>query len=129
MLGLFIEYRINKELRRIVTEMSQQPETNVPSPTVQQVKGDARDNRLTAGRKHIEEVWRKELLNESFKKCDSDLKAFAECKGANGFLVIFACREQNRKSMLLFYHIDSSAIVLTSVLLLSELLYGPILHR
>lgn len=60
------------------------------------ISDQGRDDRLKWS-KRAEYEARKELSMIATKKCDKYLKAFAECAKANGLMVIFNCRQQNRE--------------------------------
>ena len=60
-------------------------------------KNVARDSRLSM-RKNNEEVYRKQFYLETHKQCTDSIKLFADCSKAQGVMVIFNCREENRKS-------------------------------
>ena len=60
------------------------------------ISDPGRDGRLSWS-KRAEYEARKELSAIATKKCDSTLAAFAKCAETNGLLVVFNCREENRK--------------------------------
>lgn len=59
------------------------------------ISDPGRDGRLSWS-KRAEYEARKELSAIATKKCDSTLGAFARCAEANGLMVVFNCREENR---------------------------------
>jgi len=56
------------------------------------MKDTGREGRLSF-RKFAEHQLRNEFKREAMKKCDLQLKAFADCAKAEGVMVIFRCRE------------------------------------
>lgn len=72
--------------------MSSQQQPNVAS----QIKDDGREARLSF-RKFAEHKMRREFKEAAIKKCDHHLKAFGQCAQENGLLVVFKCRELNKK--------------------------------
>jgi COX assembly mitochondrial protein 1 len=61
-----------------------------------QVKDDGRDARLSF-RKFAEHKMKREFKEEAIKKCEQPLKNFGQCAQESGLLVVFKCREFNRK--------------------------------
>mmetsp|Transcript_123914 Transcript_123914/g.185234 ORF Transcript_123914/g.185234 Transcript_123914/m.185234 type:complete len:101 (+) Transcript_123914:186-488(+) len=56
------------------------------------VKDASREGRLSF-RNFAEHQLRNEFKEESLKKCDLQIRAFAECGKQEGLMVIFRCRE------------------------------------
>ena len=56
------------------------------------IKEAGREGRLSF-RKFAEHQLRTEFKKEAMKKCDLQMKAFAECAKAEGVLVVFRCKE------------------------------------
>ena len=61
-----------------------------------QVKDDGRDARLSF-RKFAEHKMKREFKEEAIKKCEVHLKNFGQCAQESGLLVVFKCRELNKK--------------------------------
>ena len=47
-------------------------------------------------RRNNEEVLRRALVSEAREKCFSYTSAFGKCAEANGLMVVFQCRKENR---------------------------------
>ena len=60
------------------------------------ISDPGRDSRLTWS-KHAEYEARKELSAIATKKCDAHLAAFSRCAQEQNLMVVFNCREENRK--------------------------------
>ncbi|KAL7432710.1 hypothetical protein ACHAXH_004123 [Discostella pseudostelligera] len=75
--------------------MSTPDETNTPDIKAQ-IKDDGRDARLSF-RRFAEHKMKREFKEVAIKKCEEHLKNFGQCAQDNGLLVVFKCRELNRK--------------------------------
>mmetsp|Transcript_16877 Transcript_16877/g.64270 ORF Transcript_16877/g.64270 Transcript_16877/m.64270 type:complete len:99 (+) Transcript_16877:152-448(+) len=58
---------------------------------VQAFKDSSRTSRLST---KVDRKLREELHQLAYKKCDEEAQRFVSCSKANGFLVVFNCREQ-----------------------------------
>lgn len=76
--------------------MSQSGEGKPGKADRAQVKDDGRDARLSF-RKFAEHKMKREFKEEAIKKCDVHLKNFGQCAQESGLLVVFKCRELNKK--------------------------------
>ena len=65
-------------------------------PSAGEIKDEGREGRLSF-RRFAEHKMRREFKEEAIKKCDGHLKAFGQCAQDNGLLVVFKCRELNKK--------------------------------
>ena len=74
---------------------SSNSETNPPNVRAQ-IKDDGRDSRLSF-RKFAEHKMKREFKEEAIKKCEVHMKNFGQCAQDNGLLVVFKCRDLNRK--------------------------------
>lgn len=74
--------------------MSAPNETGQPNRA--QVKDDGRDARLSF-RRFAEHKMKREFKEEAIKKCEHHLKNFGQCAQESGLLVVFKCRDLNRK--------------------------------
>ena len=75
----------------------QPPESNNQATTDRaQLKDDGRDSRLSF-RRFAEHKMKREFKEEAIKKCEVHLKNFGQCAQDNGLLVVFKCRDLNRK--------------------------------
>ncbi|KAL7547524.1 hypothetical protein ACHAWF_010811 [Thalassiosira exigua] len=61
-----------------------------------QVKDDGREARLSF-RRFAEHRMKREFKEAAIKKCDGHLKNFGQCAQESGLLVVFKCRDLNRK--------------------------------
>lgn len=75
------------------TTMSQPEE---PKADKAQVKDDGRDSRLSF-RKFAEHKMKREFKEAAIKKCEEPLKNFGKCAQESGLLVVFKCRDFNKK--------------------------------
>mmetsp|Transcript_37045 Transcript_37045/g.66688 ORF Transcript_37045/g.66688 Transcript_37045/m.66688 type:complete len:111 (+) Transcript_37045:247-579(+) len=76
--------------------MSTQP-NDANQPDVRgQIKDDGRDSRLSF-RKFAEHKMKREFKEAAIKKCEGTMKDFGKCAQENGLLVVFKCRDFNRK--------------------------------
>lgn len=75
--------------------MSTPNENNTPD-TKAQIKDDGRDARLSF-RRFAEHKMKREFKEEAIKKCEEHLKNFGRCAQDNGLLVVFKCRDLNKK--------------------------------
>lgn len=71
------------------------PNGNTPADKAQ-IKDDGRDSRLSF-RRFAEHKMKREFKEEAIKKCEPQLKNFGQCAQDSGLLVVFKCRELNRK--------------------------------
>lgn len=76
--------------------MPEQPNQPNAGPNVPQVKDDGRDSRLSF-RKFAEHKMKREFKEAAIKTCNPHLKNFGKCAQDNGLLVVFKCRDLNRK--------------------------------
>mmetsp|Transcript_80198 Transcript_80198/g.214830 ORF Transcript_80198/g.214830 Transcript_80198/m.214830 type:complete len:110 (+) Transcript_80198:42-371(+) len=65
-------------------------------------KDSARTNRLGRQRLPEEKKIHDTVLKEAAAKCRPEIDAFARCDKTNGLLVIFKCREENKKMLACF---------------------------
>lgn len=72
----------------------QQPTNESPNPT--QIKDEGRESRLSF-RRFAEHKMKREFKEAAIKTCDPHLKAFGQCAQENGLMVVFRCRELNKK--------------------------------
>lgn len=75
--------------------MSAPSEPNQPDIRAQ-IKDDGREARLSF-RRFAEHKMKREFKEEAIKKCEVHMKNFGQCAQDNGLLVVFKCRELNRK--------------------------------
>ncbi|KAL7452706.1 hypothetical protein ACHAWC_004426 [Mediolabrus comicus] len=77
--------------------MSQREEgKTVQTDNRAQVKDDGRDARLSF-RRFAEHKMKREFKEAAIKICEDHLKNFGQCAQENGLLVVFKCRELNKK--------------------------------
>ena len=76
--------------------MSQEEGKTVQTDDRAQVKDDGRDARLSF-RRFAEHKMKREFKEAAIKKCEEHLKNFGQCAQENGLLVVFKCRELNKK--------------------------------
>ncbi|KAL7467552.1 hypothetical protein ACHAXS_007801 [Conticribra weissflogii] len=60
------------------------------------IKDDGREARLSF-RKFAEHKMKREFKEEAIKKCEHHVKNFGKCAQENGLLVVFKCRDLNKK--------------------------------
>ncbi len=72
------------------------PNENKTPEIKAQIKDDGRDSRLSF-RRFAEHKMKREFKEEAIKKCEEHLKSFGKCAQENGLLVVFKCRELNKK--------------------------------
>lgn len=60
------------------------------------LKDDGRDSRLSF-RRFAEHKMKREFKEVAVKTCEQHLKNFGQCASDNGLLVVFKCRDLNRK--------------------------------
>ena len=65
-----------------------------PNPAA--IKDDGRDGRLSF-RNFAEHKMRREFKDAAIEKCSDHLRAFGQCAQDNGLMVVFRCRELNKK--------------------------------
>ncbi|KAL7487345.1 hypothetical protein ACHAW6_012944 [Cyclotella cf. meneghiniana] len=78
---------------------SQQQSNEAPTPIssdAAQIKDEGRESRLSF-RRFAEHKMKREFKEAAIKTCDEHLKAFGQCAQDNGLLVVFRCRELNRR--------------------------------
>jgi COX assembly protein 1 len=75
--------------------MSASNESNTPEIKAQ-IKDDGRDARLSF-RRFAEHKMKREFKEVAIKKCEEHMKNFGRCAQENGLLVVFKCRDLNRK--------------------------------
>ncbi|KAL7542255.1 hypothetical protein ACHAXR_011617 [Thalassiosira sp. AJA248-18] len=73
---------------------TQPDDTNKPNKA--QIRDDGRDARLSF-RRFAEHKMKREFKEEAIKKCEHTLKNFGQCAQDNGLLVVFKCRDLNKK--------------------------------
>ena len=85
------------------TSLTQEPELpnvadtpNQSNVQLQNIKDDGRDSRLSF-RRFAEHQMKREFKEAAIKRCDEHLKNFGRCAQDNGLLVVFKCRDLNRK--------------------------------
>mmetsp|Transcript_25810 Transcript_25810/g.44068 ORF Transcript_25810/g.44068 Transcript_25810/m.44068 type:complete len:108 (-) Transcript_25810:2617-2940(-) len=61
-----------------------------------QIKDDGREARLSF-RRFAEHKMKREFKEAAIKKCEDHMKNFGQCAQENGLLVVFKCRDLNRK--------------------------------
>ena len=61
-----------------------------------QIKDDGRDARLSF-RNFAEHKMKREFKEEAIKKCEVHLKNFGQCAQESGLMVVFKCRDLNKK--------------------------------
>ena len=71
------------------------PNHNTPADRAQ-IKDDGRDARLSF-RRFAEHKMKREFKEEAIKKCEVHLKNFGQCAQDSGLLVVWKCRDLNRK--------------------------------
>ncbi|KAL3800663.1 hypothetical protein HJC23_006125 [Cyclotella cryptica] len=80
--------------------MSAQPQSNEATTPNRsdagQIKDEGRESRLSF-RRFAEHKMKREFKEAAIKKCDEHLKEFGQCAQDNGLLVVFRCRELNRR--------------------------------
>ena len=65
-------------------------------PNTGEIKDEGREARLSF-RRFAEHKMRREFKEAAIKKCDGHLKAFGQCAQDSGLLVVFKCRDLNKK--------------------------------
>ncbi|KAL9179407.1 hypothetical protein ACHAXT_008697 [Thalassiosira profunda] len=75
--------------------MSSSPPTPPPADRAQ-IKDDGREGRLSF-RRFAEHKMKRAFKEEAIKKCDVHMKQFGQCAQENGLLVVFKCRDLNKK--------------------------------
>ncbi|KAL3778234.1 hypothetical protein ACHAWO_012901 [Cyclotella atomus] len=71
-------------------------EPNSQASNTGQMKDEGREARLSF-RRFAEHKMRREFKEAAIKKCDGHLKAFGQCAQDSGLLVVFKCRDLNKK--------------------------------
>ena len=61
-----------------------------------QIKDDGREARLSF-RRFAEHKMKREFKELAIKKCEPHMRNFGQCAQENGLLVVFKCRDFNRK--------------------------------
>ena len=76
--------------------MPSQPSSERGQDIQGQVKDDGRDSRLSF-RKFAEHKMKREFKEAAIKECETHMRNFGQCAQENGLLVVFKCRDLNRK--------------------------------
>ena len=70
--------------------------TENPPEVKAQIKDEGRDSRLSF-RQFAEHKMRREFKDVAIEKCRDHMRNFGQCAQDNGLLVVFKCRDLNRK--------------------------------
>ena len=70
--------------------------TTPPPQDKSRIRDDGRDARLSF-RRFAEHKMKREFKEEAIQKCEVHLKNFGQCAQDSGLLVVFKCRDLNRK--------------------------------